>query len=133
MPDPKAARPGEVVATHVQVQFAIDDPVRADSMVDQLLDDRLVACGQRAGPVVSRYRWQGVLERAEEWLVLLKTRAELAPAVIRAVVEAHPYETPEVVVLDLAGGAPGYLAWIDSVTEAAGTIGPTPDTQTEER
>ena len=131
--DPKAARPGEVVATHVQVQFAIDDASRADRMVEQLLADHLVASGQRAGPVVSRYWWQGVLERSEEWLVLLKTRAELAPAVVSAVVEAHPYETPEVVVVDLAGGARGYLAWIDSVTGPAGTIGSIPDPETEDR
>ena len=38
---------------------------------------------------------------------------------------AHPYETPEVVVVPLSGGAPGYLAWIDEVTGPAATIGPT--------
>ena len=32
---------------------------------------------------------------------------------------AHPYETPEVVVLDVVAGAPGYLAWIDEVTAPA--------------
>ncbi len=107
----------------MQIQFALDDPARADGMVDQLLDDRLVACGQRLGPVVSRYWWQGERAVSDEWLVLLKTRAELAPAVVEAVVAAHPYETPEVVVVDLVSGAPGYLAWIDEVTGAAGTIG----------
>ena len=76
-------------------------------MVERLLADRLVACGQRVGPVVSRYWWQGALDRAEEWLVLLKTRAELATAVVDAVVAAHPYETPEVVVLDLVAATPG--------------------------
>jgi periplasmic divalent cation tolerance protein len=115
--------------THVQIQFAIDDPARADQIIDQLLVDRVVACGQRIGPVVSRYWWQGSLERAEEWLVLLKTRAALGPAVLDAVTAAHPYETPEVVVVDLGGGAPGYLAWIDEVTGPAGTIGRTGTTE----
>ena len=108
--------------SHVQIQFAIDDPVRADQIIEQLLVDRVVACGQRTGPVVSRYWWQGSLERAEEWLVLVKTRTELGPAVIEAVTAAHPYETPEVVVVDLAGGSPSYLEWIDQVTAPAGTI-----------
>ncbi len=101
---------------HVQVQFALDDPERADAIVEELLAGRLVACGQRLGPVVSRYRWRGATERAEEWLVLVKTRAELADRVVSAVVAAHPYETPEVLVLGVAGGAPGYLAWIDAET-----------------
>jgi periplasmic divalent cation tolerance protein len=102
--------------THVQIQFAIDDPDRADDIVEALLTSRLVACGQRTGPVRSRYRWQGGLEGAEEWLVLLKTRADLSGSVIEAVVAAHPYDTPEVVATTLVGGAPGYLAWIDEVT-----------------
>jgi hypothetical protein len=35
--------------THVQIQFAIDDPQRADDIVEALLAARLVACGQRTG------------------------------------------------------------------------------------
>lgn len=115
----------------MQVQFTIDDPDRADAIIEELLVARWVACGQRIGPVVSRYWWQGSLVRAEEWLVLLKTRADLEVPVIRAVVAAHPYQTPEVVGLGLQGGAPGYLAWIDQVTGPAGTIGPNGE-ETEE-
>ena len=59
---------------HVQIQFAIDDPERADAIVESLLARHLVACGQRIGPVTSRYWWNGSLEQSEEWLVLLKTR-----------------------------------------------------------
>jgi periplasmic divalent cation tolerance protein len=121
--------PGSGAVAHVQVQFAIDDPARADGMVDRLLADHLVACGQRVGPVVSRYWWQGERVVSDEWLVLLKTRAELAPRVVEAVVAAHPYEAPEVVVVDLVSGAPGYLAWIDEVTGAAGTIGRSGETE----
>jgi periplasmic divalent cation tolerance protein len=113
----------------VQVQFTIDDPDRADEIIGQLLVDRVVACGQRIGPLVSRYWWQGSLERAEEWLVLLKTRGDLGPTVIEAVVAAHPFTTPEVVALDVLGGAPGYLAWIDQVTAPTGTIGPSGETE----
>lgn len=81
-----------------------------------MLRDHLVACSQRTERIISRYWWEDSVEQAEEWLVLLKTRAELASAVIDAVVAHHPYETPEVITLPIAGGASGYLAWIDSVT-----------------
>ncbi len=103
----------------VQIQFAIDDADRADSIIATLLDRRLVACGQRLGPMVSRYWWRGALEQSEEWLVLLKTRADLADATVDAVVAAHPYDTPEVLTLDLRGGAAGYLGWIEEVTVAS--------------
>lgn len=105
----------------VQIQFAVDDPLRADAMVATLLARQLVACGQRTAPVVSHYRWKGELEQAEEWLVLLKTRAELADQVIEVIVKDHPYETPEVIVLPVIQGSSGYLDWIAEVTvEAVG-------------
>jgi periplasmic divalent cation tolerance protein len=109
---------------HVQVQFAIDDAARADAIVETLLDEHLIACGQRVGPIRSRYWWGGRQEQADEWLVLMKTRAELAPAVLAAVGAHHPYETPEVVTLELVGGAADYLEWIDEVTApATGRLG----------
>jgi periplasmic divalent cation tolerance protein len=102
--------------SYVQVQFALDDSSIADRIIESLLRDHLVACGQRTGRVISRYWWRDSLEQAEEWLVLLKTRADLAPRVVGEVVRQHPYETPEVIVLPISGGSPGYLEWIDSVT-----------------
>ena len=100
----------------VQVQFAINDGEKADEIVAFLLVGHLVACGQRIGPMVSRYWWEGSLEQAEEWLVLLKTRAELAARVTDAIVGAHPYQTPEVITLAIVEGSPRYLEWIADAT-----------------
>ncbi|HUD17514.1 MAG TPA: divalent-cation tolerance protein CutA [Acidimicrobiales bacterium] len=105
--------------SYVQVQFAIDDPEIADSIVESLLSEHLVACGQRSAPMISRYWWKGRLERAEEWLVLLKTRTDLAPRVIEVIVGAHPYQTPEVIAVAIVDGARHYLEWIDDVTAVA--------------
>jgi periplasmic divalent cation tolerance protein len=104
---------------YVQVQFAIDDPTGADSIVASLLARRLVACGKRLGPVSSRYWWKGTIETAEEWIVILETRTELATAVIEAVVAEHPYEVPQVVATAMTDGTPAYLQWIDDVTRVA--------------
>ncbi len=96
----------------VQVQFAIDDADAADRIISELLADRLVACGQRVGPVTSRYRWKGAVESSQEWLVLLKTTDERADLVVDAVIAAHSYEEPEVLVLPISGGSASYLDWI---------------------
>lgn len=96
----------------VQVQFVIDGSDAADRIVSELLADGLVACGQRLGPLTSRYRWRGTVESAEEWLVLLKTTSERAPLVVDAVVAAHPYEEPEVLVTPIVGGSASYLDWV---------------------
>lgn len=105
--------------SYVQVQFAIDDAGAADSIIESLLSGHLVACGQRTAPMTSRYWWNGRLEQAEEWLVLLKTRADLASRVIDEIVRAHPYQTPEVVAVAITDGARPYLEWIDQVTGVA--------------
>jgi periplasmic divalent cation tolerance protein len=71
--------------------------------------------------MVSHYWWQGKLERAEEVVMIFKTRASHAEAVAAAVRESHPYTTPAVTVLPVEGGDPDYLAWI--AAEASGTPG----------
>lgn len=104
----------------VEIHFTIDDPERAMGIVESLLEQHLVACGQRIGPIVSRYRWHGAIEQAHEWLVLLKTREELTERVIDLIVDRHPYDTPEVIALPVVAGHAAYLGWIGDVTEPAG-------------
>jgi periplasmic divalent cation tolerance protein len=100
----------------IQVQVAIDDAERALAIVDGLLDRRLISCGQRVGPVISRYRWEGAVEQAEEWLVLCKTTDDRLEDVVATIVAAHPYDVPEVIALPIIGGLDAYLGWIEAET-----------------
>jgi periplasmic divalent cation tolerance protein len=115
---PAPAHPEGRGATHVEIRFTVDDEARADEITGALLTERLVACGQRIGPIRSRYWWSGALERSDEWLVLLKTRSDLTDRVIDKIVVQHPYETPEIVALPLVAGLADYLGWIDRVTRS---------------
>ncbi len=81
-----------------------------------LLRERLVACVNLLGPVESHYWWQGQLENSREWLLLAKTRATLAAAVIKRVKALHSYTTPCVVTLPLAKGNPAFLTWLAAET-----------------
>jgi periplasmic divalent cation tolerance protein len=102
--------------TYVELRFTIDDETAADAIVGALLADHLVACGQRIGPITSRYWWSGAIEQSDEWMVLLKTRSTLADRVIERIVEQHPYDTPEVIVVPIVAGHTAYLDWIGDVT-----------------
>ena len=62
--------------------------------------------------VVSRYWWQGKLERDDETLLLLKTEAARVPAIIDALRDVHPYEVPELLSLPVEQGSPAYLDWV---------------------
>lgn len=100
--------------TVVQVQVAVGTEADADRIARQLVDSRLAACAQRAGPITSTYRWQGEVEQATEWLVLVKTTADRLDAVVAAIVEEHPYDVPEVVATAVVGGHGPYLRWIEA-------------------
>lgn len=73
---------------------------------------RLIACANLIPKVESHYRWQGKLERSAEVLMVMKTTLARVAALEKLILAKHPYDTPEFVVLKLAGGAKRYLAWL---------------------
>jgi periplasmic divalent cation tolerance protein len=82
-----------------------------------LVDRRLAACVQVLGPVRSTFRWQGRVDEAEEWLLLVKTTAARYGAVAAAIAELHPYDEPELIALPAVDGSPGYLGWVVASVE----------------
>ena len=78
-----------------------------------LVDRRLAACVNLVAPVESIYRWQGKVETAQEWLLVIKTIAEKFPQVRDVIRELHSYDLPECIMLPIDDGSPGYLEWIE--------------------
>jgi periplasmic divalent cation tolerance protein len=92
------------------------DHATADRIVNQLVQERLIACGNLSADVASIYRWQGEIERAAEILVIMKTTAAQAERVVERVRELHPYDVPEVLFLPVPIGNGAYMQWVrDSV------------------
>ena len=85
----------------------------AERIARALVERRLAACVNVVPGVVSVYRWKGAVERDEERLLVIKTRAERLEALRQALVEIHPYEVPELVALPIEAGHAPYLAWLD--------------------
>jgi periplasmic divalent cation tolerance protein len=90
----------------------------ADRLAEALVVERLAACVQTT-PIVSRYVWKGELQKDAEVLLLIKTRAELFEAVRARIRALHSYETPEVLMADVAAGDADYLAWLEAGTDPA--------------
>lgn len=84
-----------------------------------LVDERLAACVNLLPGLRSVYRWRDTVEEAGEILLLAKTTRAALPAVQARLVALHPYELPELLVVEAAGGLPAYLQWIaDNVGDA---------------
>lgn len=99
----------------ISVYTTLPDRASADRLARTLVEERLAACAN-AFPVESTYRWQGKLEQASEWALVLKTPRALYSAVERRIRDIHPYEVPAVVACDITAGLPDYLAWIRAST-----------------
>jgi len=84
----------------------------AERIARALVEERLAACVNVVPGVVSVYRWKGVVEKEDELLLVIKTIAQQVDALKARLVELHPYELPEVVVIPIAGGHKAYLEWI---------------------
>jgi periplasmic divalent cation tolerance protein len=101
----------------LQVHFAIDDAEAGAAIAATLVDERLASCVQQLGPITSRYRWEGRVEVAQEWLFVAKTTAARAGAAIARIAELHPYDTPEVLATPVVAGLEAYLGWNRAETE----------------
>jgi periplasmic divalent cation tolerance protein len=100
------------VTDYIQVLTAAGSEEEAEQISAALIERRLAACVQVLGPVASRYRWQGGIEQAEEWLCLAKTEAASYPQIEAAIRNLHSYDEPEIIATPIVAGSTGYLDWI---------------------
>lgn len=91
--------------------------VEAEKAGRALIDRKVAACVNILPGMISLYRWEGKVERGEEVVMIIKTRASLAEPVRAAVKEMHSYTTPAILVLPLESVDANYLEWLLAETE----------------
>lgn len=96
----------------IQVQTTTGRRDEAEAIAGELVAKRLAACVQIVGPIASTYRWEGEVETAEEWLLLIKTTAAAYETVQEAIKLLHSYEVPEIIALPVEAGSADYLSWV---------------------
>jgi periplasmic divalent cation tolerance protein len=113
-------------ADYLQVQTTTDSRAEAMELARCAVESRLAACAQVAGPITSSYWWDDGVERAEEWLVMLKLPVDRYDELAAFLAERHSYDEPEIVATPIIAGSEGYLSWIRDETRprsAEGTGG----------
>jgi periplasmic divalent cation tolerance protein len=94
--------------------------VEAERAGRALVERRLCACVNIVPGMVSLYWWQGKIDRGDEVVMIIKTRAGLSEKVLAAVKEMHSYTTPAILVLPVESVDPDYHAWIVAETNGEG-------------
>jgi periplasmic divalent cation tolerance protein len=99
---------------HIIVMVTTASKEEAETISRQLLEAKLIACANIIGPVHSRFLWSGKIDRAEEYLIFMKSRRDLFRQLSESVKTLHSYEVPEIIAFPVVAGSKAYLDWLDN-------------------
>ena len=101
---------------HIVILVTAKDEAQANKIVEKLVEEKLIACANIVPGIRSIFRWQGKVDRADEVLLVLKSRRRHFPAIVKAVKALHSYDVPEVIALPIVEGNKDYLNWLTEST-----------------
>ena len=116
MPDARSDATPDPASLRVLVMTC--PPDQAERLLEVLLRERLVACGNVLA-AQSRYRWQGELCREPEALVIMETATGRVAAAMARLAELHPYKVPKLLAFAPTDALAAYVAWVLDATTAA--------------
>ncbi len=85
---------------------------QAVEIAEELVAGRLATCVNIVPCLRSIYRWKGKICEDTEYLLLVKTPADLFGRVSAAIREFHSYELPEILALPVSAAEPNFHRWI---------------------
>lgn len=90
------------------------DEATAQELAARVLGEKLAACATLLPGATSLYYWEGKLEQEYEVQMLFKSDRRHQDALLSALKQHHPYQTPELLVLPVMAGDKDYLLWINA-------------------
>lgn len=96
----------------IEVVTTFGNPSDARKLARALIEEQLAGCVQVGGPIESYYRWEGKLEKSEEWTCSIKSTQQLYDQLLKRLDELHPYDEPQVVVHQIRQTSDSYGAWL---------------------
>ena len=102
----------------LQVVTTIDSEEEAHRLARVIVGTRVAACAQVLSPINSTYWWQGRVEVADEWMIVIKTTVARLDELVAHIKANHGYETPEITATPITGGNVDYLEWISAETRS---------------
>jgi periplasmic divalent cation tolerance protein len=85
----------------------------AQKIAEHLVSEKLAACVNILPNMISVYRWQGKVVNETEVQLMIKSTLALFDSINNRIKQLHPYDTPEVITLNIQQGDNQYLNWIN--------------------
>ena len=100
----------------VMILSKTPDLLLAKRIAHILVEEKLAACVQLQPSLLSIYEWQGQMQGEQEVGLIIKTSQKIYKKTMNRIVQLHPYEVPEIVVLPIKDGHQPYLKWVNQQT-----------------
>jgi len=88
----------------------------AQKITRGLLSKRLCACVNIIKNIESFFWWENKIDKAKEYLLIMKTKKTLFNKLNKEVLRLHPYKTPEIIAFKVAGINKDYASWLKKET-----------------
>ena len=98
---------------HIVIFVTAAHKQEAEHIAKQLLKNKLAACVNIVPKINSFFWWQAKIDRAEEVLLIIKSKKAKLNKIIKLVKSLHSYQVPEIIALPIIGGYKPYLRWLD--------------------
>lgn len=97
----------------VVVMTTVGDAATARQLARGMVEQGLAACAQiEISPIHSVWRWEGEVQDGPEWRLMFKTVEARVDDLRRVLLDSHPYDTPEFVVLT-GRASTDYARWAE--------------------
>lgn len=103
-----------IKTVYVVILATASNKKEAQRIADGLVGSKLAACVNIIDKIDSLFFWESKIDKAKECLLIIKSKKEKLPKIIKAVKSLHSYKVPEIIALPVIGGSKSYLRWIDA-------------------
>jgi len=98
----------------IVVFSACSSQEEARTLARHLVEARVAACVNVIPGAFSVFRWEGKIDEASEWLLIIKTVRARLDDLKSELRRMHSYSVPEVVAIPIVDGSEDYLDWVES-------------------
>jgi len=103
-----------IKSMYIVIFVTASNKKEAQKIACSLIKQKLAACVNIIDKVDSIFFWESKINRTKESLLVIKSKKEKLPQIIKLIKSLHSYKVPEIIAIPIISGDKPYLRWIDA-------------------